>query len=167
MIWPLSRRAEFFGSLLTEMNWDLKHHEICRTLGVGVSIVWLRKTFKNSVSLSPRVDELKSEVNKTVRTWDNSPPVLYVCICICMVYNSLLIVFHWSLSDGKPPQISRTLLSIRSDRSNAVVWTIPTYVLISNYFSLFTNHLTIVPSTLITTDISHFHVPYFLFSCKV
>ena len=48
---PLSRRVEFLGSLPAEMNWDLKHHKMGRTLGVGVSIVWLRKTFKNCVSL--------------------------------------------------------------------------------------------------------------------
>ena len=27
----------FFGSLTAEMNWDLKHHEMCRTLGVGLA----------------------------------------------------------------------------------------------------------------------------------
>ena len=34
---PLSRRVEFFGSLPAEMNWDLKHHKMCRTLGVGLA----------------------------------------------------------------------------------------------------------------------------------
>ena len=31
------------------------------------------------------------------------------------------MVFHWSLSDSKSPQISRTLLSILADLNNAVV----------------------------------------------
>ena len=57
---PLRQRIEFFaievavkffGSWPTKINWDLKHHEMCRTLGGVVSIVWLRKTFKNCVSL--------------------------------------------------------------------------------------------------------------------
>ena len=42
---PLEQRVEFsnvaaavkfFGSLPAEMNWDLKHHEMCRMFGVGV-----------------------------------------------------------------------------------------------------------------------------------
>ena len=32
------------------------------------------------------------------------------------------MVFHWSLSDSKFPQVSRTLLSILADLNNAVVW---------------------------------------------
>ena len=31
------------------------------------------------------------------------------------------MVFHWSLNDGKSPQISKTLLSILTDLNNAVV----------------------------------------------
>ena len=34
---PLSQGVEFFGTLLAEMNWDLKHHEMCRTLRVGLA----------------------------------------------------------------------------------------------------------------------------------
>ena len=32
------------------------------------------------------------------------------------------MVFHWSLSDSKYPQVSRTLLSILADLNNAVIW---------------------------------------------
>ena len=32
------------------------------------------------------------------------------------------MVFHWSLSDSKSPQVSRTLLSILTVYNNAVVW---------------------------------------------
>ena len=35
------------------------------------------------------------------------------------------MVFHWSLSDNKSPQVSRTLLGIPADLSNAIVWIIP------------------------------------------
>ena len=37
-----------------------------------------------------------------------------------------LMVFHWSLSDSKSPQFSRTLLSILADLNNAVVWMVST-----------------------------------------
>ena len=33
-----------------------------------------------------------------------------------------LIVFHWTLSDIKSPQVSRTLLSILANINNAVIW---------------------------------------------
>ena len=41
------------------------------------------------------------------------------------------MVFHWSLSDSKSPQVSRTLLSILDDINNTVVWMIFTRPLIS------------------------------------
>ena len=36
------------------------------------------------------------------------------------------MVFHWSLSDSKSPQVSRTLLSIQVDLNTAVFWMIST-----------------------------------------
>ena len=36
------------------------------------------------------------------------------------------MVFHWSLSDSKSPQVSRTLLSILPVLKNAVVWMVST-----------------------------------------
>ena len=36
------------------------------------------------------------------------------------------MVFHWSLSDNKFPQVSRTLLSILAVLNNAVVWMVST-----------------------------------------
>ena len=35
-----------------------------------------------------------------------------------------MMVFHWSLSDNKSPQVSRTLLNILTDLNNAVVWVV-------------------------------------------
>ena len=32
------------------------------------------------------------------------------------------VIFHWNLSDSKPPKSSRTLLSIPADFNTAVVW---------------------------------------------
>ena len=37
------------------------------------------------------------------------------------------MVFHWSLSDSKSPQVSRTLLSILAVLNNVVVWMVSTY----------------------------------------
>ena len=36
------------------------------------------------------------------------------------------MVFHWSLSDSKSPQVSRILLSILAVFNNAVVWMVST-----------------------------------------
>ena len=45
------------------------------------------------------------------------------------------MVFHWSLNDSKSPQVYRTLLSIRTDLNNTVVWMVSTRSLISESFS--------------------------------
>ena len=42
------------------------------------------------------------------------------------------MVSHWILSDNKSPQVSRTLLSILANLSNALVWMIPLVLLFSN-----------------------------------
>ena len=36
------------------------------------------------------------------------------------------MVFHWSLSEMKSPQVSMTLLSILTDLNNIVVWMVST-----------------------------------------
>ena len=64
------------------------------------------------------------------------------------------MVFQWCLSDNKSSRVSRTLLSILADRTNAVVWRVSTRSLISKFFSLCTNPLVTVPSTPTTTGIT-------------
>ena len=59
------------------------------------------------------------------------------------------IVFYWSLSDHKSPQVSRTLLSILADLNSAVIWMVSTRVLISNSFGPLTNSLVTLPKALI------------------
>ena len=60
------------------------------------------------------------------------------------------MVFHWSLSDSKSPQVSRTRLRILAILSNAVVWTVFTRPQISKSSRRFNNPLVIVPNAPIT-----------------
>ena len=63
------------------------------------------------------------------------------------------MVFHWSLSDSKSPQVSRTLLSILAVLNNAVVWMISTRPPTSKSSSPFSNPFVTVPNAPITIDI--------------
>ena len=58
--------------------------------------------------------------------------------------------FHWSLSDSKSPQVSRTRLSILAVRSNAVFWVVSTRLLTSKSSRPFNNPLVTVPNAPIT-----------------
>ena len=60
------------------------------------------------------------------------------------------MVFHWSLSDSKSPQVSRTRLRILAVLSNAVVWIVSTRPPISKSSRPFNNPLVIVPNAPIT-----------------
>ena len=58
--------------------------------------------------------------------------------------------FHWSLSDNKSPQVSRTLLSILTVLNNAVVWMVSTRPPTSKSSSPFNSRLVTVPNPPIT-----------------
>ena len=60
------------------------------------------------------------------------------------------MVFHWSLSDSKSPQISRTLLSILAVLNNVVVWMVSTRPPSSKSSSPFSNPFVTVPNAPIT-----------------
>ena len=60
------------------------------------------------------------------------------------------MVFHWSVSDNKSPQVSRTLLSILADHGNAVVWIVFTHPVVSQSTSPFTNLSVTVPRAPVT-----------------
>ena len=79
------------------------------------------------------------------------------------------MVFHWSLSESKSPQVSGTLLSIPTDLNNVVLWIVSTRPLISMSFNCCTNPLVIVASAPITISVTvnlMFH-SFFRFSSKV
>ena len=63
------------------------------------------------------------------------------------------MVFHWSLSDSKSPQVSRTLLISLSVFSNVVVWMVSTRFPTSKSSSPFNNPLVTVPKAPITIGI--------------
>ena len=60
------------------------------------------------------------------------------------------MVFHWSLSDSKSPQVSRTRVSILAIFSNAVVWIVSTRPPTSKSSRPFNNPLVTVPNAPIT-----------------
>ena len=60
------------------------------------------------------------------------------------------MIFHWSLSDSKSPQVSRTRLRILAVLSNAVVWIVSTRPPTSKSSRPFNNPLVIVPKPRIT-----------------
>ena len=64
------------------------------------------------------------------------------------------MVFHWSLSDSKSPQVSRTLLSILSVLSNTVVWIVSILPLISSSPSPLSKNSVNVPRSPITIGIT-------------
>ena len=69
-------------------------------------------------------------------------------------HQRLRMIFHWSLRDNKSPQVSRTLLSIQANLSNALVWIVSTRSLISKSSSPFTKPLVTVPRAPITIGIT-------------
>ena len=76
------------------------------------------------------------------------------------------MVFHWSLSDSKSPQVSRTLLSILAVLNNVVVWMVSTRPPTSKSSSPFSNPLVTVPNAPITIGIivtCMFHYYYYYF----
>ena len=60
------------------------------------------------------------------------------------------MIFHWSLSDSKSPQVSKTLLSFLTVLNNAVIWMVSTRPPTSKSSSSFSNPLVTVPKAPIT-----------------
>ena len=70
------------------------------------------------------------------------------------------MVFHWSLSDSKSPQVSMTLLSILAVLNNAVVWMVSTRPLTFKSSRPLSNPLVTIPNAPITIGIivTMFHI---------
>ena len=79
------------------------------------------------------------------------------------------MVFHWSLSDSKFPQVSRTRLSILAVPSNGVVWIVSTRPPTFKSSRPFNNPLVTVPNAPITigTIVTFMFHSFFQFSSKV
>ena len=78
-----------------------------------------------------------------------------------------LMVFHWSLSDSKSPQVSRMLLSILADLNNAVVCMVLILSPISSSSSPLFKLLDTVPSTMTIIFITVTFMFYSFFSSLV
>ena len=79
------------------------------------------------------------------------------------------MVFHWSLSDSKSPQVSRPLLSILAILNNVVVWMVSTRPPTSKSSSPLSNPIVTFPKAPIRTGIIFsgiFH-SFFQFPSKV
>ena len=63
------------------------------------------------------------------------------------------MVFHWSLSDSKSPQVARTLLGILAVLNSVVFWMVSTRLPTSKSSSPFNNPLVTVPKASITIGI--------------
>ena len=97
---------------------------------------------------------------------DKDRPRIYYLLLESLSHKCKLMVFHWSLSDSKSPQVSRTLLSILTDLNNALIWMVSTRPLISKSPCPLNNPSVPVPRA--PTTICHFHVPQlFQFPSKV
>ena len=71
------------------------------------------------------------------------------------------MVFHWSLSNNKSTQVSRTLFSILAVLNNAVVWMVSTHPPILQVLQSLNNPLVTVPNAPTTIRI----IVIFMFHC--
>ena len=78
----------------------------------------------------------------------------FFLLLVSFSHQRYLIAFHWSLSDSKSPQVSRTLFSILADLINVVVKWVSTLPVISKSSSPCTNLFMILPSMPIIVSMS-------------
>ena len=83
----------------------------------------------------------------------NSKIHFIIIIIIVFSHQRYLIVFHWSLSDSKSPQVSGTLFCILAVLNNVVVWMASTRIPTSKSSSPFSNPLVTVRNAPITIGI--------------
>ena len=88
---------------------------------------------------------------------------LLLILFVRFPHQRLPMVFHWSLSDNKSLQVSRTLLSILVDLNKSVVWVVFARPLISKSSSPFAKRLGIVSRAPIITAITVIFIFYSFF----
>ena len=120
-----------------------------RALRNEVVVVWT-VSILSWISNSPRfVSSLAGVVMKRVQ-------LLLLLLLLLLLFSPLgfftseLMVFHWSLSDSKSPQVSRTRLRILAVLSNAIIWIVSTRPPTSKSSRPFNNPLLIVLKVPIT-----------------
>ena len=86
---------------------------------------------------------------------------LVVIITQSFSHQRKLMVFPWSLSDSKSPQVSRTLLSILAVFNNVVIWIFSARPPTSKSSRPFNNPLVTVPKAPVTIGI----IVTFMFHC--
>ena len=81
--------------------------------------------------------------NGTLHFWNKGNILIIIIIYFLSVFQSTVHqwVFHWSLSDSKSSQVSRTLLCILAYLNNPVAWMVPNRLLISISSTPWTNTL--------------------------
>ena len=113
------------------------------------------------------IDQNRSKYLLNSPQWQNVTQYIYIIIIIIFhleifSHQLTLMVFYWSLSESKSPQVSRTLLSILTDLNNVVVWTVYTHPFISLQ-SLYQSFGDYAKNTNYNWYNCHFHVPHFFF----
>ena len=79
--------------------------------------------------------------------------IIIIIIIRVFLHQCKLMVFHWSLSDSKSLQVSRTLLSILAVFNNVVVWKVSTRPPASKSSRPLNNSSVTVPKAPITIGI--------------
>ena len=76
--------VKFFVARPAKINWDLKRHKVCGTLGDVVSIVWLRNTFKNCVSLLVSKNRTQNLIKPFISEQRSPPAFVYMYLPVCL-----------------------------------------------------------------------------------
>ena len=74
-----------------------------------------------------------------------------------------MMIFHWSLSDSKSPQVSKSRPIIQDDLCDAVVWRISALRPIKNTFIPLTKSLVAVPRAPIITVTFYYYYYYYYY----
>ena len=69
-------------------------------------------------------EDLPEAMNDREEWWERIRDI--IILLLSFSHQCQLMVFHWSLSDSKSPQVSRTRLRILAVLSSAVVWIVST-----------------------------------------